>query len=75
MISSALAMSPSISTKAARPVAAAGRSGLVRSAGLTALMALVTLSAVGVQACEKHLNGHQNGSDTNQDVQSGSQQR
>ena len=68
-------MSPSISTKAARPAPAAGISGVVRSAGLTALMVLVSLSAVGVQACEKHLNGHQNGSDTNQDVQSGSQQR
>jgi len=76
LISFALAtMSPSISTKAASPVAATGITALVRSAGLTVLTVLISLSAIGVQACEKHLNGHQNGSDTNQEVQSGSQQR
>jgi len=68
-------MSPSISTKPASSVGATGITALVRSAGLTALTVLISLSATGVQACEKHLNGHQNGSDTHQEVQSGSQQR
>ncbi|MFZ0406996.1 MAG: hypothetical protein WAM11_02645 [Cyanobium sp.] len=40
-----------------------------------ALLALVTITASGAQACEKHVNGHQNGSDTHQEFQSGSQQR
>ena len=56
--------------------AAVGSSySLVGALLLPALLAMVTLTAASGQACEKHLNGHQNGSDTHQEVQSGSQER
>jgi len=51
------------------------RIGMAKAALLTVSMAVVTFTAGNVQACEKHLNGHQNGSDTHQEVQSGSQQQ
>jgi hypothetical protein len=39
------------------------------------IFAMVAFSSAHVQACEKHVNGHQNGSDTHQEVQSGGEQR
>jgi len=39
------------------------------------IFAMVAFSSAKVQACEKHVNGHQNGSDTHQEVQSGGEQR
>ncbi|MEI7666779.1 MAG: hypothetical protein WCI65_12105 [Synechococcaceae cyanobacterium ELA263] len=62
-------MSTSTSGKAATV-----RIGAAKAALLAASMAVVAFTASSVQACEKHLNGHQNGSDTHQEVQSGSQQ-
>jgi len=34
------------------------------------LMALLTVGVAQATACEKHLNGHQNSSETNSEVQS-----
>lgn len=48
---------------------------MAQAALLTVSMAVIAFTAGNVQACEKHLNGHQNGSDTHQEVQSGSQQQ
>lgn len=42
---------------------------------VAASMTAFTVPVADVQACEKHLNGHQNGSDTHQEFQSGSQQK
>jgi len=39
------------------------------------IFSMVAFSTANGQACEKHLNGHQNGSDTHQEVQSGGEQR
>ena len=55
--------------------AVGSRPSLVVALLLPALVAMVTLTAARGQACEKHLNGHQYGSDTHQEFQSGSQER
>ena len=46
----------------------------VSAALVPVTLALIALSAASVLACEKHINGHQNGSDTHQETQAGSQQ-
>ena len=60
---------------ATNSTAVGSRPSLVSAILLPALLAMVTLTAATGKACEKHLNGHQNGSDTHQEVQSESQQR
>lgn len=52
--------------------AAGSRFSVIGAALVPATLALITLTATGAQACEKHINGHQNGSDTHQEAQIGS---